>query len=57
MQQISDLLEYVSPGGTLQERKESIATLIQRFGFGIIDELIENMSVDNEGFLVLEEIS
>jgi uncharacterized protein YllA (UPF0747 family) len=57
MQQISDLLEYASPGGTLQERKESIATIIQRLGFGILDELIENMSVENEGFLVLEEIS
>jgi bacillithiol biosynthesis cysteine-adding enzyme BshC len=57
MQQISDLLEYASPGGTLQERKESIATLIQRFGFSILDELIENMRVENEGFLVVEEIA
>ena len=57
MQQISDLLEYASPGGTLQERKESIASLIQRFGFSILDELVENMSADNEGFLVVEEIA
>lgn len=57
MQQIESLLAYANPGGTLQERKESIATLIQRFGFGILDELIEIMHVENEGFLVLEEIS
>ena len=51
------MLAYANPGGTLQERKESIATIIQRFGFGILDELVENMSADNEGFLVVEEIA
>jgi uncharacterized protein YllA (UPF0747 family) len=57
MQQIESLLAYVNPGETLQERKESIATIIQRFGFSILDELVENMSADNEGFLVVEEIA
>jgi uncharacterized protein YllA (UPF0747 family) len=57
MQQIESLLAYANPGGTLQERKESIATIIQRFGFSILDELVENMSADNEGFLVVEEIA
>ena len=55
MQQIEELLNHFSPGGTLQERKESIATLIQRFGFEIIDTLIENMTVENNGFLILEQ--
>lgn len=47
------LLEHAFPGGTLQERKENIATLMLRHGYGIIDELLEGMDPLDNRFLIL----
>lgn len=50
---IRSLFEALYPGGTLQERKETIVTFVLQYGFEIIDELLAQQNPIGNEFTVL----
>jgi hypothetical protein len=50
---IRSLFDALYPGGTLQDRKETIVTFVLQYGFEIIDELLAQQNPIGNEFTVL----